>query len=87
MRSLQQHPASRSSAKLAVKRPGPAVYITGEGLSGFETLRRPAWRIARGIPTDRGLPIYTVDGVPQVRSNEDIARYLEAIARARRGPP
>lgn len=72
--------------KLPVKRPGPAVYITGEGLSGFETLRRPAWRIARGIPADHELPIFTVDGVPQVRSEGEIARYLEAIATLKQRP-
>lgn len=64
----------------AVLRSGPVICMAGEGLSGFETLRRPAWRIARNIAADTKLPIFTVDGVPQVRSAADVKRYLDAIS-------
>lgn len=69
-----------------VSAPGPAIFMAGEGLSGFETLRRPAWRIARGIPGDERLPIYTIDGVPPVRSAEDVTRYLDAVASLKQSP-
>lgn len=69
-----------------ISAPGPAIFMAGEGLSGFETLRRPAWRIARGIPNDERLPIYTIDGVPPVRSAEDVTRYLDAIASLKQNP-
>lgn len=61
-----------------VNRSGAGIYLAGEGLAGFEFLRRPVWKIARGI--SQPLPIYTIEGVPQVRSADDIARYIDAIA-------
>jgi hypothetical protein len=70
----------RAFNALAVRRSGPVVYMLGEGVAGFETQRRPAWREARGIEPGRVLPIYTIEGVPQVRSVEDVTAYLDAMA-------
>lgn len=64
---------------LRVHRQGPVIYMLGEGAAGFETQRRPAWRVGRGIEPDERLPIYTVEGVPQVRSDDDVAEYMAAV--------
>jgi len=65
--------------RFAVHRPGNVVGMFGEGLSGFESLRRKAWRIARGIPAGERMPIFTTDGLPLVRSEEEVATYIRAI--------
>jgi hypothetical protein len=70
---------NRAFNSLPVRRSGPVVYMMGEGVAGFETQRRPAWRTAREIEPSRRLPIYTIEGVPQVRSGEDVAAYVDAI--------
>lgn len=65
--------------KLRVNRTGPAVYIMGEGISGFETERRPAWCMARKVSDDDTLPVYTIDGVPYAREPAKAVEYFEAI--------
>ncbi|HEY4940000.1 MAG TPA: bifunctional DNA primase/polymerase [Rhizomicrobium sp.] len=65
--------------KFAVHRQGSVIAMLGEGLSGLETLRRPAWRIARSIPEGERIPIYTTEGVPPVRSAEDVGAYFAAV--------
>jgi hypothetical protein len=65
--------------KLRVNRTGPAVYIMGEGISGFETERRPAWCMARKVADDDTLPVYTIDGVPYAREPAKAVEYFEAI--------
>lgn len=67
-------------ARLPVRSSGPVVYLLGEGAAGFETQRRPAWRIAREIEPRRRLPIFTAEGTPRVGSAEDVAAYVAAVA-------
>ena len=65
-----------------VIRSGPVIYMAGEGASGIETQRRPAWRAARGIEPGRVLPFYTVECVPLVKSEADIDACKTAIREA-----
>ncbi len=62
-----------------VNRAGPVIYLAGEGLAGIETLRRPAWRSARGIEPGHVLPFYTVERVPQAASPDDVAACLQTV--------
>ena len=60
-------------------RPLTVVYVAGEGAAGVETLRRPAWRKARGIPDDQRLQFYTVDMMPSFGAAGDAEELVEEI--------
>ena len=62
-----------------VARPGPVVSFVGEYLIDLEQRRRLVWREAHSIDPARILPFYTIQGVPRVRTQEDVDRYLEAL--------
>ena len=62
---------------LKVYRPGPVVYLLGEGHRGFAKRRRAAWRKDRNITGP--LSIYTVKGVPLADNREEMDDCVQAI--------
>ena len=42
--------------------------------------------MARGIEPSRRLPIYTIEGVPQVRSDDDVREYMAAVEALGKAP-
>jgi len=54
----------RTFGRFNVNKPGPVLYIAGEGAPGIEKLRRPGWRAARNVPPSKVLPFYTLDDMP-----------------------
>lgn len=54
--------ASGQAAFGLATKPGEVLYVAGEGSIGIEKVRRPAWKLAKGI--EEKLPFYVVDAMP-----------------------
>lgn len=61
----------------SASRPLTTVFIAGEGASGVETLRRPAWRKAHGIDTP--LPFFTIGEMPRFGDPLEVTQLIQDI--------
>lgn len=62
-------------------RTGPVVYASLEGLRGIKTIRRRAWRQARGIEPERELPFFTTKA-PLIRSADERHEFISEMQKA-----
>jgi len=60
-----------------VIRPGPVIYLAGEGSSGIAKLRRPAWKAAR--EHSGPLPFYLAKAVPSVKDEASKTACFDAV--------
>lgn len=58
-------------------KPGPVIYLAGEGALGIAKKRRPAWRLAKQITGP--IPFYTLDVMPLARDSEAVIKFVDDV--------